>query len=81
MLISSFIIDLFMAIVFVLTFKNISERFRTTIGLLKLFGDCSAMLSYMNNSPIIIVIGVIVLLLNLYYVINSAYYCIKKKHP
>lgn len=75
MLISSFIIDIIMITEYVVTFKQISSRGKTLIGVLKLLGDFSAWVENLKYSNIVFAIGGFVLILNIYYV----YMCIEEK--
>lgn len=68
MLISSFVIDIIMAVEYVCTIKHISPRGRTIIGVFRLIGDLFAWLVNKGFSVIVFVIGAIVLLINLLYV-------------
>ena len=65
--ISVFAIDLIMAIEYVLCAKQIAPQGRISVGVLKLLGDLFAWLSNMQSSLFVAVCGVIVLLLNLFY--------------
>lgn len=65
--ISVFAIDLIMAIEYVLCAKRIAPQGRISVGVLKLLGDLFAWLSNMQSSLFVAVCGVIVLLLNLFY--------------
>lgn len=67
MLISSFLIDLTMAIEYVIRSKKIALKGRTPIALAKLLGDLFAWLAYMQQSPFVAVTGFAVLLLNIFY--------------
>ena len=72
-LISSFIIDIIMAFMFLIRFNNISRNLRISIALTKLLGDLFAWQFYKFNI-IVNIIGIIVLLINLIYLfkcINS----------
>ena len=68
MLISSFVIDIIMAVEYVCTIKHISPRGRTIIGVFRLIGDLFAWLVNKGFSVIVFVFGAIVLLINLLYV-------------
>ena len=65
--ISVFAIDLIMAIEYVLCAKRIAPQVRISVGVLKLLGDLFEWLSNMQSSLFVAVCGVIVLLLNLFY--------------
>lgn len=65
--ISVFAIDLIMAIEYVLCAKQIAPQGRISVGVLKLLGDLFAWLSNMQSSVFVAVCGLIVLLLNLFY--------------
>lgn len=65
--ISVFAIDLIMAIEYVLCAKQIAPQGRISVGVLKLLGDLYAWLSNMRSSVFVAVCGLIVLLLNLFY--------------
>lgn len=65
-LISCFVIDLLMAIIFVVDFDLLSNKFKPFIAITKLFGDLFAFQYYKYNE-IVMIIGLIVLCINLYY--------------
>lgn len=65
--ISVFAIDLIMAIEYLLCAKQIALQGRIYVGVLKLLGDLFAWLSNMQGSVFVAVCGLIVLLLNLFY--------------
>lgn len=65
--ISSFSIDLIMAVEYVLCAKRIARQGKIPVGVLKLLGDLFAWLSNMQSSLLVTVSGLIVLLLNLFY--------------
>lgn len=65
--ISVFAIDFIMAIEYVLCAKQIAPQGRIPVGVLKLLGDLFAWLSNMQSSVFVAVCGLIVLLLNLFY--------------
>lgn len=65
--ISVFSIDLIMAVEYVLCAKQIALQGKISIGVLKLLGDLFAWLANMQNSVFVAVCGLIVLLLNLFY--------------
>ena len=67
MLISVFGIDLIMALVFIIQSKVISSHGKTCIALTKLLGDLFAFLGDMNKNVFVLLIGIVVLLSNLYY--------------
>ena len=66
MLISVFAIDLIMAFDFVVNAKKISVHGKIPIAITKLLGDLFAWFAY-SDSAYVNVIGIIVFLLNLYY--------------
>lgn len=67
MFISSFLLDFGIAISYVLRVKVISPHGKLPIAVAKLSGDLCAWIYYSRYSGLIIVIGTIVFLLNLYY--------------
>lgn len=69
MLVSSFIIDVIMALEFVAVFKKISYRGKLLIGAFRFLGDLFAWLENMQQSKIVFAAGIIVLLLNSYYLL------------
>ena len=73
MVISCFIIDLLMAIDYIVNIRRLSTHFRTTIGITKLIGDCFAWLAYKDVSIYITIIGIAVLIINIMYVVISYY--------
>ena len=75
MLISSFVIDIIMAVEYVLVIKHISSRGRLLIGVLRLLGDMFAWLCNMHHSSAVLFIGILVLITNLFY----CSYCLELK--
>ena len=65
--ISSFLLDLIMAVEYVLYAKRIAPQGRISVGVLMFLGDLFAWLAYMQNSVFVTVCGLIVLLLKLFY--------------
>lgn len=74
MLLSSFAIDLIMAVCYWIDKKNMLPDGRTIIAVTKLLGDLSALIFYAKYSTVILVIGMCVLVLNTCYLI----FCIKE---
>lgn len=67
MLISSFVIDIIIAVQYMCSIIHISPRGRTIIGIFRLLGDLFAW--FANKEPtVVFVIGAVVLLINLLYV-------------
>ena len=75
MLISSFIIDLIMAIYFWIDRKKILRDGKIVIAVTKLFGDVFALIYYAKYSIIILICGVCVLAFNVLYLV----YCVREK--
>lgn len=69
-LLSCFMIDLIMAIVFLVNYKNMSKTFKISIALCKMLGDLFAWQYYKYNE-IVNIIGIIVLIINFIYFIKS----------
>lgn len=67
MLISSFVIDIIMAVEYMCSIIHISPRGRTIIGIFRLLGDLFAWFAN-KESTVVFVIGGVVLLINLFYV-------------
>lgn len=67
MLISSFVIDIIMAVEYMCSIIHISPRGRTIIGIFRLLGDLFAWFAN-KESTVVFVIGAVVLLINLFYV-------------
>ena len=67
MFLISFVIDLIMAVVFVVRVRFIAEHGKVLIAVFKLLGDLAAMIAYAGLGDFALVIGLIVLLLNLLY--------------
>lgn len=67
MFISSFLLDLGIAVGYVIKAKDISRHGQIPIAITKLLGDMCACIFYSQFSNLIVVIGIIVFLLNLYY--------------
>lgn len=66
-IISVFLIDLIMAVEYVVCAKCITPHGRNLIGLLRLLGDLLAWLINMRQSVFVAVVGLAVLLINLFY--------------
>ena len=73
MLISSFIIDLIMAGEYVFMIKKLPSYFRLEVGVFRTLGDLFAWLSNLRQSMLVSIIGILILLINLFYVC----YCIE----
>ncbi len=71
MLLSSFVIDLWMAVEFVICLKAIPHYGKISIAFSKLLGDIGAAIAYSSESPFIMVAGIIVFFLNSYYLYSS----------
>ncbi len=67
MLISAFTIDAIMAVDYLLSFKRIDTRGKIAIAVTKLLGDLFALLAYCKESVFVVVAGILVLILNLFY--------------
>lgn len=67
MLISAYVIDLLLAIAFLVCVRNISVRGKKTIAVFKLLGDGFACLAYAHQSGFVIITGISVFLINLAY--------------
>lgn len=65
---TAFVIDLIMALLFVIRFRMISHNCRLLIGILKMLGDAFAWLAYANVSNLILILGLCVFLVNLLYI-------------
>lgn len=89
MLISVFIIDLIMAIVYLVQIKQMSPYLKIPVAATKLIGDLFAGLFYFKELKLVAVIAVIVFLCNLVYLVlciieykttdKKVYYRIEKK--
>ena len=75
MLISSYTLDLIMAIEYVVCAKEISVHGKLPIAIFKLLGDLFAWLYYCKQSIFVGIIGAAVLLLNLFYLA----YCMEER--
>ena len=71
MLISSFAIDIIMAIEYLVFIKALSNKGRTLIGVFRLLGDLFAWISNGKLSTFVSVVGVLVLIINLLYISYS----------
>lgn len=71
MLLSSFIIDLVIAVEFIATAKKISRHGQVIIAITKLIGDAFAWLAYFSRSTVIAVLGILVLIANILYLAYS----------
>ena len=68
MLISSFAIDIIMAMEYFLTVGQLSSRGQLLIGLLRLFGDLFAWFGNMKFSSFVMIVGLLVLIVNFLYI-------------
>ena len=68
MLISSFVIDIIMAIEYVVVIKRISPRLLILIGVCRTLGDLFAWISNLRHSSFVAVIGALVLVVDLFYI-------------
>ena len=71
MLISSFVIDIIMAVEYLVFIKKLSVRGRTLIGCFRLLGDLFAWIGNKDYSAFVFVAGLIVLAVNFDYVLLS----------
>lgn len=71
MLMSSFVIDLIMAVCFFVEKKKLLKDGMILIGITKLLGDLSAVIHYAPYSVIILIIGIIVFILNVAYLVYA----------
>lgn len=71
MLISVFVIDVIMAIAYVLEFNKMTPTLKIPIAITKLFGDLFAGLYYGISRPLIGVFAIIVLIFNFIYLVLS----------
>lgn len=67
MLASAFVIDMLIAIEYVLLAKKISKHGKVLIAIFRFAGDFFAWLCYLNESIFVAISGIIVTLLNLFY--------------
>ena len=67
MLISSFVIDIIMALEYIVMIKHVSPRGRLLIGVLRLLGDAFAWVENLRHSKCVLIIGIMVLLANIFY--------------
>ena len=66
-LVTVFLIDFIMAAEFLICGRKIALHWKIPIALTKLLGDFFAWSYYMKNSTLVLIIGVVVFLLNLFY--------------
>lgn len=71
MLLSSFAIDIIMAICFWVERRKLLSDGRIIIAITKLIGDLSAMIYYAPRSEIVLIIGILVFILNVMYLIYA----------
>jgi hypothetical protein len=76
MLYSSFVIDLFMAVCFLVWRRKLSSKLAVAIAASKLLGDICAGLHYGQSDMLIAVIAVAVLLCN----VMDLFFCLEKKN-
>lgn len=76
MLISCFLIDLYMAISFIIKKDRILDKGRIAIATFKLLGDLAAGIYYSTRFLLIFIIAITVLIINIKYLI----FCIKNKN-
>ncbi len=67
MLISAFLIDMWIAVEYVAAARHIHPDGKTAIALTRLLGDLFAWLEYMQSSVIVLILGGIVMLCNVWY--------------
>lgn len=79
MLMSSFVIDIVMAICFWVQRRKLLKEGRIIIAITKLLGDLSAVIYYASDSPIILVIGICVFVLNFAYLIYAINEAVRQK--
>lgn len=75
MLLSSYVIDLVIAVEYVVRIRHISAHGKLPIAIFKLLGDLFAWLYYCKQSIFVGIIGTAVLLLNLFYLA----YCMEER--
>ncbi len=78
MLISSFVIDIIMAVEYLVFVKKISANGRVLIGFFRLLGDLFAWLGNKDYYVFVFVAGLIVIAVNLTYVFLSSLMCYKE---
>ncbi len=82
MLLSSFIIDIVNAAEYAIFAKSLSPHGRLPIAILKMAGDICALLYYKDMHMLVLVLGIMVLIINLYYVVFATHeYLIFRKNP
>ena len=67
MLISSFVIDIIMALDYIIFIKKISHRSLILIGSFRFLGDLFAWISNFNHSQFIMIIGAVIFVMNIAY--------------
>lgn len=67
MLLSSFIIDIIMALEYLFIIRSLSSHGRFLIGSFRLLGDMFAWIRNMQYSGIVLLIGILVLIINIFY--------------
>lgn len=67
MLVSSFVIDLIMAIDFIVENNLVSKKGSVVIAITKLIGDACAGIYYCRNGIFIFILSVLVFMINLFY--------------
>lgn len=75
MLLSSYVIDLVIAVEYVARIRHISPPGKLPIAIFKLLGDLFAWLFYCKQSIFVGIVGAVVLLLNLFYLA----YCMEER--
>ena len=68
MMISSFVLDFIIAAEYIRLARDISPRGRLFIGVFKLAGDLFAWLAYMDQSKLVLILGLIVFVMNIFYI-------------
>ncbi|MCR5783113.1 MAG: hypothetical protein K6G90_10315 [Clostridia bacterium] len=68
MLISSFVIDIIMAVEYVIVIKKLSPRMMILIGCLRLLGDLFAWIANLSFSIFVRITGVLIFFINLFYI-------------
>lgn len=67
MLFSSFIINLFIALGYIVHAKEISRHGKIWIAFFKWIGTCVASIYYLRYSALVLIMGIVIFLLDLYY--------------
>ena len=81
MLLSSFVIDVIMAVEYLAVITKLSPKMRILIGIFRLLGDAFAWISNLRFSLFVCILGIVILSINIFYISYAAELSSKKNKP